>query len=90
MLENAFETIVDFKILIDTDGHTKPQPQIPGTFMQISSCIILLTRNSIPSKIAFTLVRFTLRIASKFPTIVVVIAHLKKCHWTYSKTLLDV
>ena len=46
-------TIADLKMLIDTDGHRKPQPQSPCTFMQISLYIILLTRNSIPSKIAF-------------------------------------
>ena len=36
-----------------TDGHTKPQPQSPCTFMQMSLYIILLARNSIPSEIAF-------------------------------------
>ena len=39
-LENAFATIADFKMLSDTDGHTKPQPQNPCTFMQISLLII--------------------------------------------------
>ena len=52
-LEKAFATIADLKMLSDTDRHTKPQPQSPCTFMQISLYIILLTRNSIPSKIAF-------------------------------------
>ena len=28
LLENAFATIADLKILNDTDGNTKPQPQI--------------------------------------------------------------
>ena len=32
-LENAFATIVDLKIVSDTDAHTKPQPQSPYTFM---------------------------------------------------------
>ena len=40
-------------MLSDTDGHTKPQPQSPCTFMQMSLYIILLARNSIPSEIAF-------------------------------------
>ena len=68
-LENAFETIVDLKMLSgtewhwrdtgahtklsDTGAHTKPQTQSPCTFMKISLYIILLTWNSIPSKIAF-------------------------------------
>ena len=52
-LENAFGAIADLKMLSDTDGHTNPQPQSPCTFMQISLYIILPTRNSIPSKIAF-------------------------------------
>ena len=52
-LESAFVTIADINMLNDTDGHTKAKPQIPCTFMQISLYIILLTRNSIPSKIAF-------------------------------------
>ena len=53
MLENAFATIADLKMLNDTNEHTKPQPQSPCTFVRTSSYIILLTRNSIPSKIAF-------------------------------------
>ena len=52
LLENAFAAIVDLKMLSDTDAHTKPQPQSPCSFMQISLCIILLTRNSIPSSIS--------------------------------------
>ena len=52
LLENAFAAIADL-MLSDTDRHTKPKPQSPSTFMQISLYIILLTRNSIPSKIAF-------------------------------------
>ena len=35
-LKNAFEAIVDLKMLSDTDTHTKPQSQSPCTFMQIS------------------------------------------------------
>ena len=54
LLKNTFATIANLKILSDTDGHTKPQPQSPCTFVQISLSIILLTRNSIPSKIAFS------------------------------------
>ena len=34
--KNAFVAIVDLKMLSDTDAHTKPQPQSPCTFMQIS------------------------------------------------------
>ena len=52
-LENTFATIVNLKMLSDTGTHKKPQPQNPFTFMQISLYIILLTRNSIPSKITF-------------------------------------
>ena len=52
-LENAFATTADIEMLSDTDGHTKPQPQSPCTFVQMSLYIILLTRNSIPSEIAF-------------------------------------
>ena len=32
-LENAFVSIVDLKMVSDTDPHTKPQPQGPFTFM---------------------------------------------------------
>ena len=53
LLENAFTTIVDLKMLSDTDGHRKPQPKSPCVFMQIFLSIILLTLNSISSKIAF-------------------------------------
>ena len=53
LLENAFTTIVDLKMLSDTDGHRKPQPKSPYVFMQIFLSIILLTLNSISSKIAF-------------------------------------
>ena len=53
LLENPFATIVGLKMLSDTDGHKKPQPQNPCTFMQVSLYVILLTRNSIPSKIVF-------------------------------------
>ena len=58
--------IIIKNILSDTDGNAKPQPQSPCTFMQIFLYIILLTRNS--------------RLFSKFPTIIVVISNLKKCH----------
>ena len=37
----------------DIDTHTKPQTQNLYTFMYISLHIILLTQNSISSKIAF-------------------------------------
>ena len=53
LLENVFVTIVDLKMASDTDAHTKSQPQSPYTFMYISLYIVLLTRNSISSKIAF-------------------------------------
>ena len=53
LLENAFTTIVDLKMLSDTDGHRKPQPKSPCVFMQIFLSIILLTLNSISPKIAF-------------------------------------
>ena len=32
-LENAFATIMDLKMVSDTDAHAKPQPQSPYTFM---------------------------------------------------------
>ena len=53
LLENAFATNADLKMLSDTNGDTHPQPQSPCTFMQISLYIILLTRNSCLSKSAF-------------------------------------
>ena len=53
-------------MLSDTDGHTKPQPQSPCTFMQISLFIILLTRNSIPSKIAFPWSHLHLQLSQNF------------------------
>ena len=53
LLENAFTTIVDLKMLSHTDGHRKPLPKSPCIFMKISLSIILLTRNSISSKYAF-------------------------------------
>ena len=34
LLENAFATIADLQMLTDTDGHTKPQPESPYTFIQ--------------------------------------------------------
>ena len=49
LLENA--AIVYLKMLRDIDAHNKPQS--PCAFMQITLYIILLTQNSIPSKIAF-------------------------------------
>ena len=65
-LEKAFATIADLKMLSDTDRHTKPQPQSPCTFMQISLYIILLTRNSIPSKIAFPWSHLHLELSQNF------------------------
>ena len=65
-------------MLSNIDVRTKPQPQSPCSFMQISLNIILLTRNSIPSKITFPWSHLH-KIVSKFPTIIVVISHLKKC-----------
>ena len=53
LLENAFVTIVDLKMISDTDGHTKLQPQIHDLLCEYLLYIILLTRNSITSKIAF-------------------------------------
>ena len=52
-LENPFATIADLKMVSDTDAHTKPALQSPYTFMWISLYIILLTQNSISSKIDF-------------------------------------
>ena len=75
-LENAFATIADLKMLSDTDGHTKPQLQSQCTFMQISLYIILLPRKSKHKK-SNSLITITLRIVSKFPTIIVVISYLK-------------
>ena len=40
-LVNSFATIVDLKMLSDIDVRTKPQPQSPCSFMQISLYIIL-------------------------------------------------
>ena len=53
LLENIFSAIVDLKRLNDTDVHNKLQSQVPLSSMQISLCIILLTRISIPSKTDF-------------------------------------
>ena len=50
-----------------TDAHTKPQPEGPCTFMQISLYIILLTRHSIPSKIAFPWSHLHLELSQIFP-----------------------
>ena len=44
-LENAFATIADLKMLSDIDGHTKPHPQSPCTFMQISLYIYIFFTN---------------------------------------------
>ena len=52
-LENGFSPTVHLKMLSDIGVHNTPQPQSLCTFMQISLYIILLTRSSIPSKIAF-------------------------------------
>ena len=52
-LENGFVAIAHLKKLSDIDAHNKHQPQSPCTFMQISLYIILLTHNSVPSKIVF-------------------------------------
>ena len=51
-LGNTFATIVDLNMLSDIDVSSKPQPQSPCSFMQATLYVILLTRNSIPSKIA--------------------------------------
>ena len=59
-------TIADLKVLSDADEHTKRQPQSPCTFMQISLYIILLTRNSIPSKIAFPWSHLHLELSQNF------------------------
>ena len=48
------------------DGHTKPQPDSPCAFMEISLYIILLTRNSIPSKIAFPWSHLHLELSQNF------------------------
>ena len=65
-MENAFATIVDLKMLIDTDTHAKPQPQSPCTFKQKSLCIIFLTRNSIPSNITFPWSRLHIKLSQNF------------------------
>ena len=66
-LENAFAAIVHLKMLSDIDAHNKPQPHIPCTFMQISLPLcILLTRNSIPSKIAFPWSHLHLKLSQNF------------------------
>ena len=52
-------------MLSNTDGHTKLQLQSPCTFMQILS-IVLLTRNSIPSKIAFPWSHLHLELSQNF------------------------
>ena len=76
-LENEIATIMDLKMLSDIDVRTKPQPQSPCSFMQISLCIILLTHNSIPSKIAFPWSHLHLELSQNFLL------------WAYKKTLLD-
>ena len=65
-LENAFVTIVDLKMLSDTDAHTKPQPQSPCTFIQLSLYINLLIRNSIPSRTAFPWAHVHLELSQNF------------------------
>ena len=65
-LENVFAAIVPLKMLSDIDAHNKPQTQSPCTFMQISLYIILLTRNSIPSKIAFPWLHLHLELSQNF------------------------
>ena len=81
-LENAFAAIVDLKMLSDTDAHAQPQPQSPYTFMQISLYFV--------NPKLYHILKFTLRIVSKFPTIIFTISHLKKSLCGYKKTLLDV
>ena len=66
LLENGFAAIVHLKMLSDIDVHTHPQPQNPCPFMQISVYIILLTRNSIPSKIAFPWLHLHLELSQNF------------------------
>ena len=76
-LENAFEAIVHLTMLSNIDVYTKSQPQSPCSFMQISLYIILLTRNSMASKIAFPWSLLHLEfIVWKFPAIIVVILYL--------------
>ena len=53
LLESALSTIADLKMVSGIDAYTKSQPLGPYTFMEIRLRIILLTRNSILSKIAF-------------------------------------
>ena len=65
-LVNSFAIIVDLKMLSDIDVRTKPQPQSPCSFMQISLYIILLTHNSIPSKIAFPWSHLHLELSQNF------------------------
>ena len=48
-LKNAFAANVDLKMLIDTNAHTKPQVHV----LFCEYLYILLTRNSILSKIVF-------------------------------------
>ena len=66
LLENAFATIVDLNMLIDIDVRTKPQPQSPCSFMQTTLYVILLTRNSIPSKVAFPWSHLHLELSQNF------------------------
>ena len=65
-LENAFAAFADFKILSDTDEHTKPQPQSSCTFMQIYLYIIMITRNSIPSETIFPWSHLHLELSQNF------------------------
>ena len=60
------QAIADLKMVSETDGHTKPQPKSPCTFMQISSYIILLSRNSTPSKIVFPWSHLPLELSQNF------------------------
>ena len=64
--KNAFVAIFHIKMLREIDAYNKPQPQSPYNFMQISSYIIFLTQNSVPSKIAFPWSLLHLKLSQNF------------------------
>ena len=53
-------------MLYDIDAHDEPQPESPCTFMQMFSYIIFLSRNSIPSKVAFPWSHLHLKLSQNF------------------------
>ena len=65
-LEISFATTPDLKVLSDSDGDSKLQPQGSGTFMQISSYYTVLAWLSIPYKIVFPWSHLHLELSPNF------------------------